>query len=448
MNISFIRPAEHHCLSRKIILLLFLVLGAGDAARAQDIDFARKIIDTLSSPEMAGRGYSANGHIKAARFISESFRETGLIPLAGKSYFQYFEISANTFPGQLNLRINGKKLDAAYDYQPDPCSPAYSGSGPVVFLKKRWLKNKKSLYNALSDPRFSGRFLLIDESKAWTGKEKYRDLLSSVETAFKESEAVRFEGLIILVQKTLTWHIARQACRRPVIQIIKDSLPRRKVKALSLLIESEAKREIRTQNVCGFIEGSKYPDRFLVISAHYDHLGQMGSKAYIPGANDDASGIAMMLDLARYFKEHPPEFSVAFLAFGAEEAGLIGSRYFTEHPLLPLDSICFMINLDIVGTGDEGIAVVNAKVFGEAFEELKTLNARSNYFPRIKARGKAANSDHYFFTEKGVPAFFIYTMGGISAYHNVWDRAETLPLTRYEALFRLLLDLSDSVCRP
>ena len=446
IRLSKFRPFAGNILCSALLsLLLFVTEGL---LLSQDTAFARKVIDTLSSPAMAGRGYSANGHVKAANFIAESFRQLGLAPLSGNDYFQYFEVSANTFPGLLELRINDKRLDAAYDYQPDPCSPSYSGSGRILPLKRRWLKNSKTLSKALTDPRHSCRFLLIDESKARTGKEKYRELLTSVESAFRENEEVRFAGLVILVPNTLTWHIAPGPCQRPVIRIIKDSLPRGKIKKLSLQIESETRSRIRTQNVCALVKGSKYPDRYLVFSGHYDHLGQMGSKAYIPGANDDASGIAMMLDLARYFQENPPEYSVVFLAFGAEELGLIGSRYFTEHPLLPLDSICFMINLDIVGTGDEGIAVVNAKIFNEAFEKLKTLNDRGNYFPRIKARGKAANSDHYFFTEKGVPAFFIYTMGGISAYHNVWDRAETLPLTRYEALFRLLLEFSDSICRP
>ncbi len=451
MSTRFIRPIKFRLFSGRLLcsaLLSLFIISAEGLLLSQDTAFARKVIDTLSSPAMAGRGYTANGHIKAARYISESFRKLGLIPLSGNDYFQYFEVSANTFPGRLGLSINGKSLDAAYDFQPDPCSPSYLGTGRIVALKRRWLKNQRTLSKVLFDPRNSGRFLLIDESKPWAGKEKYRELLSAVESAFRESEGVSFDGLVILVPNTLTWHIAPGPCKRPVIRIIKDSLPRGKVKVLSMRIESEAKSGIRTRNVCALVKGRKYPGRYLVFSAHYDHLGQMGSDAYIPGANDDASGIAMMLDLARYFQENPPEYSVVFLAFAAEELGLIGSRYFTEHPLLPLDSICFMINLDIVGTGDEGIAVVNAKVFDDAFEKLKALNERGNYFPRIKARGKAANSDHYFFTEKGVPAFFIYTMGGISAYHNVWDRAETLPLTRYEALFRLLLEFSDSVCRP
>jgi hypothetical protein len=94
--------------------------------------------------------------------------------------------------------------------------------------------------------------------------------------------------------------------------------------------------------------------------------------------------------------------------------------------------------LDLLGTGDEGITVVNATEYKTAFESLKNSNEQQHLLPTIKPRGKAANSDHYWFTERGVPCFFIYTMGGISAYHDVHDRPETLPLTRYKNVFRLL----------
>jgi hypothetical protein len=88
------------------------------------------------------------------------------------------------------------------------------------------------------------------------------------------------------------------------------------------------------------------------------------------------------------------------------------------------------LNLDLEGTGDEGITVVNATVFSKEFGWMQEINNKSHYLAAVNARGKAANSDHYYFTEKGVPSFFFYTLGGIKAYHDVFDRAETLPLNR------------------
>ncbi len=128
------------------------------------------------------------------------------------------------------------------------------------------------------------------------------------------------------------------------------------------------------------------------------------------------------------------------MAFGAEESGILGSKYFTENPTFPLSSINFMINVDIMGTGDEGIQVVNGTEFKPQFNKLVEINKKNDYLKQVKIRGKAANSDHYWFSEKGVPAIFIYTLGGISAYHDIYDVSKTLPLTKFEDCFRLLTD--------
>jgi Zn-dependent M28 family amino/carboxypeptidase len=135
------------------------------------------------------------------------------------------------------------------------------------------------------------------------------------------------------------------------------------------------------------------------------------------------------------------------MAFGAEEAGLIGSHFYTENPLFPLGQIKFLINLDLVGTGIDGATVVNGSVYKSDFQQLIKINQSKNLFSKINARGKAQNSDHYFFSEKGVKSFFIYLLGGIQAYHDVFDKAETLPLTHYKALFELLTSFTDCLTK-
>jgi Zn-dependent M28 family amino/carboxypeptidase len=171
----------------------------------------------------------------------------------------------------------------------------------------------------------------------------------------------------------------------------------------------------------------------------------MGNKTYFPGANDNASGVSQLLSLAKYFAAHPQRYSMVFIAFAGEEAGLLGSKYFSEHPLMPLRSIRFLINLDIEGTGNEGIMVVNATIYTREFNLLQQLNNQNHYFVKIGSRGKAANSDHYWFTQLGVPAFYMYTMGGIKAYHDVFDISKTLPLNGYNSLFKLLVGFTEKV---
>ena len=112
---------------------------------------------------------------------------------------------------------------------------------------------------------------------------------------------------------------------------------------------------------------------------------------------------------------------------------------------MPLKNIRFLINTDLAGTGEEGITVVNATEFPKEFAMMNAVNDDQKLLAKINARGKAANSDHYFFTEKGVPSFFFYTLGGIKAYHDVFDKAATLPLNEHADLFKLVVGFNEKL---
>ena len=148
----------------------------------------------------------------------------------------------------------------------------------------------------------------------------------------------------------------------------------------------------------------------------------------------------MLLNLIQYYSrpENKPKYSHVFISFAGEEAGLLGSQYYTTNPLFQLSKIKFLLNMDLLGTGDEGLMVVNGDVYKPEFDLLTTLNTANKYLKFIGKRGKARNSDHYYFSEKGVPCFFFYTLGGISAYHDIYDKGETLPLNEFENLFKLI----------
>ena len=126
-----------------------------------------------------------------------------------------------------------------------------------------------------------------------------------------------------------------------------------------------------------------------------------------------------------------------FIAFGGEEIGLLGSKYFTENPVLTLSKIKFLLNFDLAGTGDEGIKVVNGTEFPKEFNLLKSINKQHDLLKDVFSRGSACNSDHCYFYKKGVPSFFIYTLGGIKAYHDIYDKYETLPFTFFEEYSKL-----------
>ena len=158
-----------------------------------------------------------------------------------------------------------------------------------------------------------------------------------------------------------------------------------------------------------------------------------------PGASDNASGTATMLDLPQYYAENKPKFDTYFIGFAAEEAGLIGAKCFVDHPLFKLSDIKFLINLDLMGSAAKGITVVNGKLYPEEMTKLARINSENDYLPKVKLRGKAANSDHYWFSERGVPAIFIYTEGNAKAYHDVYDTPDGLDWANYNEMFMLIV---------
>ena len=394
-----------------------------------DIAFARTVIDTLCSPTMCGRGYSSNGNTNAARYIAAQFAQIGLQQPPGLSIYQQpFTVSANTFSGNMLVVVNGQTLVAGQDYQIDPKSAGTNGTFAISTINSKLLLNDQK-FKKLLHTRSSKKALLFD----------YPDSLSTQLKPKAEQlcQAIKAPLYIHLTDQKLTWHISAQANKQTQLTLKRNALPAA-AKTISVAIDNEQGKH-QTANIVGFVRGTAQPDSFLVFTAHYDHLGQMGKDTYIPGANDNAGGVAMLLDLARYFTQKPARYSILFIAFSAEELGLLGSQYYVENPVFPLKNIRFLINTDIVGTGNEGITVVNATEFPSDFAQLKALNDTLQLLPQIKQRGKAANSDHYPFYENNVPSFFIYTMGGIKAYHDIYDRPETLPLTKFTALKQLII---------
>ena len=377
---------------KRILAIIFFAASA-NAAAAQQLSFGKKMLDTLTSPYFWGRGYTNDGMKKAADFLAGTFKSYRLLPLQGDTYLQDFSYPVNTFPGKMEVSVNGKELVPGKDFIVSAESKGDKASGKLLPLDSVQFINRK-------------------------------------------------EMVVFKLQDKLTMEVAPEAASYTLIQVDKkavNGIPEN----FKVNIENKFIKKFETANVCGFVKGTARPDSFIFITAHYDHLGGLGSDTYFPGANDNASGVALLLNLAQYYAQHPKRYSIGFILFAGEEAGLIGSKYFTENPLVPLKSIRFLINTDLAGTGEEGITVVNATEFPKEFALMQQVNKENNLLAAVNARGKAANSDHYFFTEKGVPAFFFYTLGGIKAYHDVFDKAATLPMNEHEDLFKLVVKFNE-----
>lgn len=416
----------------KILSLILLIIFT-DPLFGQDMNRVRQHIDTLASPSMHGRGYQQGGDKIAAGYIHQKFQKTGLLSFKDASplnYYQEFGFKVNLFHS-VDFSVDDTRLEFGKDYLVHPASNSGKGcSGKLLYLDSA----------VFYDGKYRKKFLKLDLSdKVLVFPSSYAKRIFSMPPAVM-SQIFQASCLVELIEGKLTFSVATSQLPAPYFQVKKLFLDNKKVKKISFETAAHLK-DYHSQNVIGFLPGKSKRDSFVVFSAHYDHLGRVGD-AYFPGANDNASGVSMLLELASYYAlpENAPEYSIVFMAFGAEEAGLIGSGFYVNNPLFPLKSIKFLINLDLLGTGEEGITVVNATKFPEQFNKLNAINNQKNYLAAVRQRGPAANSDHYFFTEKGVPSFFIYTMGGIAAYHDIYDRAETLPLTKYPEVFLLLTD--------
>ncbi len=421
----------------KILQLLFLVSLCG---YTQNKPYARKILDTLCSSHFDGRGYFNDGEKRAAQFLENEYKRIGLKPIKD-NYLQGFSLSSNAILGEVSLKINNKLLKPGVDYLIDASSPSYQNKSKFFYLEKSILTNLNEFRKVV--PLLVDKFVVIDNTLI---EKESRDVKSQVYNLIhflKFSPEIKLNGIVEVVKEKLIFGASQVKAERPHIIVKKDKLPM-KLKKMKLTIESEFNPNYTSQNVIGFIEG-EIKDRFVYIVGHYDHLGRMGKEIYFPGANDNASGIAMLLSLAKEFSlNKKPKYSLVFICFGAEEIGLVGSKYYTEYPLFPLDDIEFLINLDILGTGDDGIQVVNGTKHERQFGDLLRLNAEKGLLKQVKVRGPACNSDHCFFSEKGVPSFFMYTLGGVAHYHNIYDKSETLPLTEFDDLFILLKDFIQS----
>jgi len=428
-------PQHHKYFLFSILYFLFSIL----TITAQDLNYVKKTISALASPEMNGRGYVFKGDSMAADYIKAEMSLAGLKPF-NNNYYQHFNISINTLPGDLSVKLNNQLLKPDVDFLVYTPSSGIKGKFRTLVISN---KTKQKKIDRLIKKGIGNKVLVIDNTLKTEKKNE------TFETA-KYYNLFNAKATITLVDKKspLMWstYSGHLLIDFPSIEVNANRI-KKMPRKVELNIENEYYKQYQTQNVVSFIKGTKYPDSFFVFTAHYDHLGRMGKETFFPGAHDNASGVAMMLDLAHYYAKNPPDYSIAFMAMAAEEAGLLGSKYYAEHPLFPLDKIKFLINLDMESTGEEGMMVVNGEVFNSEFDTLKSINALNKYLPEIKSRGEAANSDHYNFYKKGVKSFYFYTLGGYSQYHNIFDIPETLPLTAYNNLFLLVRDFIDNLSK-
>jgi Zn-dependent M28 family amino/carboxypeptidase len=191
--------------------------------------------------------------------------------------------------------------------------------------------------------------------------------------------------------------------------------------------------ERRGVNVVGRIEGARWPKRYLVVSAHYDHIGARGGQVF-NGADDDASGTAALFALGRYFSTHEPAHSILFVAFDGEEAGLRGSRAFVAAPPVDAAALALDVNVDMIGrdpndklfvVGTHQLAFLRPYVDQIAAKAPVTLLAGHDDPGERGVEDWTRDSDHYAFMQAGIPALY-FGVEDFDQHHRATDDFETI----------------------
>ncbi|GIV25378.1 MAG: hypothetical protein KatS3mg026_1070 [Bacteroidia bacterium] len=381
---------------KRLALGLGLLLGYGQPTDSVEaVRFLRREVRRLCRFE--GRAPLTPGGRKAEAYLLKRLRQMGYSPQTQRVPLSVYRL---THAEAQALTARGwTRWKLGEDFLPSAGCPPLQGEWPVDTLPREgyawWVPEPHPLTKVRQLAREHGVALVLYPTPRLTGSIAPEP--DSVAVVYRRGELQRPQQVRLRIQGRLEWGTAANVwVKRP----------------------------------------GQRADSAWVVGAHYDHLGRVGSLTFW-GANDNASGTALLLLLAqRLVQKPPPPYDVYLVAFTAEELGLIGSQAWVASPPYPLARVRGMINLDLVGFGEKGVAVVGGSDQPAFWERLDRLRVQQGWNVPLLVRPNAPNSDHYPFREKGVPAVFFYLQGGPGYYHDGQDRPATLTWTGAYPLLR------------
>ena len=463
----------------------------------------RTYLYKLASEEFEGRETAAFGQKMAAAYIAKHFSDAGIKPYKDSTYYQQYPLVRKHIEG-CRIASNKKEFTLFKDYYYFPgLEDTLINSSDIVFFG--YGINEKKYSDFKKDIDIRGKVIVIlndepvnkkgisyitrsKEYSAWTNswKEKINYLKEYDPTAILividslEAQVKIYEHHIKAPTIKLDAQKTKSSKAVPHIYISKDMANtilsttqrnidelekkiRKKGKSNSFEFKSNVTIDIKrpeektsAENVLGYLEGTDLKDQLIIISAHYDHLGKHGNEIYY-GADDDASGTSAVMELAKAFsiaeKEgHGPRRSILFMAFSGEEKGLMGSEYYAENPVFPLDSTVANLNIDMIGRIDEKYAGNPDYVYIIGSDRLSTqlhkINENANatytkleldytYNKPDDPNRFYYRSDHYNFAKKNVPVIF-YFNGMHADYHKLTDTTDKINFDAMDKRARLV----------
>ena len=407
-----------------IILLALVSLQLG----AQDLPYYKRIVKELSSSRYQGRGYAKGGANKAGKYLEKQFRKGG----ADAVICQPFTLDINTFCGKMEMWADGKKLRPGIDFSMREYSPGVHGTFPVYHVDTLNFDAEK-IFEDLAKPEYAN---CLVSCEFWFTY-RHREVFSRLQKAGGCTNA----GLIYTWESPIKFFKAygHQVVDKPILWVTPEAIDG--VKSVRVNVDNQFLKDYGCFNVIAKVEGARH-DSCYVFTAHYDHLGNLGKKIYYAGANDNASGTATIVTLAAYYAKHRPPYDMYFIAFSGEDANLRGSEYFANHPVVPLEQIRYLFNIDMIGDNNP---VQYCEVSDEGmrgYDLFEKINADKHYFQALNRGALAANSDHYPFATRHVPCIFLENENGdaFPYYHTIFDNWKTAVFDSYEPVFKLVTD--------
>jgi Zn-dependent M28 family amino/carboxypeptidase len=407
-------------------------------------------IGYLASDKLEGRRAGTNGEKLASEYISQKFQEIGLQPKGGDGFFQSFEIyDGKQINKATHFIVNDNALAVEKDFFPFPFSQNLSIEAlPAIAVQEAdmpWFYDlKETLEENKNNPHFDLNEFIRSNAKKAKSRGAAAVILyntSAVDDKLKFDPKDRTDKLDI-----------------PVIYVSKEASKKYfsdPAATLDIKIKIDVGEKKRTgRNVIGYLDNGA--PKTIVLGAHYDHLGygednnsmfRTGEKMIHNGADDNASGTAALIELARILKNTKQKSNnYLFIAFSAEELGLNGSKFFTENPTVDFSKVNYMINMDMIGRLNDSSQVVTIGGFGTSPQWGSLINPvdKKNQFTiRIDSSGTGP-SDHTSFYRKDIPVLFFFT-GLHTDYHKPTDDIDKI---NYIGEARIINYISGIVLSP
>jgi len=458
-----------------IILISALSFAQSDFIKSENL---MKTVEYLASEELEGRLGGGEGYFKAAVFAANEFHKLGLKPIEEKSYFQKFNVEYNEIlpPCSLNL-IENDKIKIEYKLGDDYVFRGFTGSGDIkgeVVFAGYGISSEEIDYDDYKGIDVTDKIVMVfKENPRWKINDKNwpegTPRPKSIVAANHGAKAILFvsfpndqnprkpigsvlhgsgQQLTDFPQLHIDLHVADDLFKNSGFTLteLQRKIDEEKKpfsvelnSKVQIVVNAKYEKEKETVNIIGILPGSdeKLKDEYVILGAHLDHVGQQGKEIYFPGANDNASGSAAVLEIARAFAEQniQTKRSILFVLFSNEESGLEGAQFLADNLPVDKEKIAAMLNMDCVGHGDS-IQLGNGKSVPNLWNLARELD-KQNANLSVDATWSGGGADLTPFHNLGIPGLYFASRFSYTHLHSTTDKPETLNPVLFEEITKL-----------